>query len=349
MTFEPRCLATGIGSLPHADRQRALQLIEASLPTMPYAPQLPALTWREGMMVQFTEGLPGRVLDENRQKAHLDTAGQGLAELEDFYMRVIADDPEAFPISEDHWWAVARIDDWIRRAPARVGAKIQITGPVTQGLSTVDAEKRAIYYDETFQEVVVKNCAFKARWLLRRLAPHGGTRICFLDEPSLSGFGSSIYVSVRREDVIAQLAEVGEAVRAEGGLCGVHCCGNTDWSLLCDAGVDIISFDAYEFAHTLPLYPDAIRGFLERGGVVAWGVVPASAAALDETVDSLAERLRAALAGVETLGVSKERLLRQAMITPACGLGSVSTEVAEAAFTLLRGLAERFTEEAAGA
>ena len=347
--FEPRCLATGIGSLPHADRDRALQLIQTSLPAMPYAPQLPALTWNEGMMVQFTEGLPGLVRDERKQKVHLDTAGQGLVALEDFYMKVIAEDPAAFPISEDHWWAVAHMGEWVGRVESRVGAKVQITGPITQGLSTVDAGKRAIFYDETFQEVVVKNCAFKARWMLRQLEPAGGTRICFVDEPSLSGFGSSVYVSVKREDVVAQLAEVAEAVRAEGGLCGVHCCGNTDWSLLCDAGVDIISFDAYEFAHTLPLYPDAIRGFLQRGGIVAWGVVPASAAALNETVDTLEQRLRDALAGVEALGVPRDQLLRQAMITPACGLGSVSVEVAEAAFGLLRDLAARFTEEAASA
>ena len=47
-----------------------------------------------------------------------------------------------------------------------------------------------------------------------------------------------------RDDTVAKLGEVIEAVHAEGALAGVHCCGNTEWSILIDAGVDIINFDA---------------------------------------------------------------------------------------------------------
>ena len=342
MTFEPRCLATGIGSLPHDDLERALALVAETMPELPYLPQLPALSWHEGMMVQYTEGLPGRVLDEEAGKLHVDTAERGPAELEEFYGRVIAGDPAAFPISEDHWHALGRLDDLLARTPDRLAAKVQVTGPVTQGLSTVDQDKRALYYDEPFQEVIVAGCAGKARWLLARLG--GGTRLCFLDEPILSGFGSSVYVSVRREDVVAQLSAVGDAIRADGGLCGVHCCGNTDWSLLTEAGVDVLSFDAFEFSYSLPLYPQAITGFLERGGVIAWGVVPTSEAVFEHDADTLCARLDEALAGVEVLGVPRETLLRQALITPACGFGTATVEVAERALTLLHEVSARFRE-----
>ena len=54
--------------------------------------------------------------------------------------------------------------------------------------------------------------------------------ICFIDEPILSAFGCSTYVSVQRDDVVAKLREVIEAVHAEGALAGVHCCGNTEWT-----------------------------------------------------------------------------------------------------------------------
>ncbi|MBT3222554.1 MAG: hypothetical protein HN348_26060, partial [Proteobacteria bacterium] len=49
---------------------------------------------------------------------------------------------------------------------------------------------------------------------------------------------------------------------------------------------------------------------------------------------------------IEKLGIPRETILRQALITPACGLGSVSVELAEKAFALLRGLSERLQQEA---
>ena len=345
-TFEPRCLATGIGSLPHPDLGSAMALVERAIPHVPYMPQLPALGWHEGMMVQYTEGLPGRALDEQREKMILDTE-QGMLELEEFYTRVIADDAADFPISAEHCHGLGGLQDLLGRGGEVAAVKVQVTGPVTQGLSMVDQDKRAVFYDDTFQEVLVKNCAMKARWLLGEMGA-GDVRLCFLDEPILSAFGSSVYVSIKREQVVSQLAEVAEAVRGAGGLCGVHCCGNTDWSLLTEAEVDIISFDAFEFAFSMPLYPEAIKAFVERGGIIAWGIVPTSAEALRaNTAASLAGKLDEALAGVQALGLSRETLLRQALLTPACGLGSTTVEMAERAFELLSELSSKMRAEIA--
>lgn len=346
-TFEPRCLATGIGSLPQADLGSAMALVERAIPRVPYMPQLPALGWHEGMMVQYTEGVPGRALDEQQEKMILDTE-QGMLELEEFYTRVIADDPAGFPISADHCHGLGGLQELLGRGGEVAAVKAQVTGPVTQGLSMVDQDKRAVFYDDTFQEVLVKNCAMRARWLLGELEQAAPVRLCFLDEPILSAFGSSVYVSIKREQVTAQLAEVAEAVRGAGGLCGVHCCGNTDWSLLTEAGVDIISFDAFEFAFSMPLYPEAIKAFVQRGGIIAWGVVPTSAEALTEqTVDSLAVKLDEAMAGVAALGLSRQTLLRQALLTPACGLGSTTVQMAERAFELLGELSSKMQAEIA--
>ena len=345
MTFEPRCLATGIGSLPHADASSAIALVAETIGEIPYVPQLPNLGWHEGMMVQYTEGLPGRVLDEDREKIHLDIAEQGILELEAFYMRVIEDDPAAFAVSDDHLHGLTPLLERLGALGDLAALKTQVTGPITQGLSTIDQGKRAVFYDPTFQEVVVKNCAMKARWTVRQLASHHSTVICFLDEPILTAFGSSVYVSIQRDDVIAQLQEVAAAIRAEGALCGVHCCGHTDWTLLTDAGVDVLSFDAFEFAYSLPLYPKAIGPFVERGGIIAWGIVPTSEVVEEHSVDSLEEKLKAAMAGVEDMGVSRDRIMRQALLTPACGLGSVSVEQAEIAFRLLAGLSRRMREQ----
>ena len=91
----------------------------------------------------------------------------------------------------------------------------------------------------------------KCRWQIRKFQPFAEKVICFIDEPILSAFGSSTYVSVTRDDTVAKLGEVIEAVHAEGALAGVHCCGNTEWSILIDAGVDIVNFDAFDYGETI--------------------------------------------------------------------------------------------------
>ncbi len=138
------------------------------------------------------------------------------------------------------------------------------------GLTAVDENKRAIYYNEEFMDVVVKALAMKCRWQIRKFSKFAENVICFIDEPILSAFGSSTYVSVTREDVVAKINEVVEAIHSEGGLAGVHCCGNTEWSILIDAGVDIMNFDAFDYADTVALYAEPVRRFLEEGKMLAW-------------------------------------------------------------------------------
>ena len=112
------------------------------------------------------------------------------------------------------------------------------------------------------------------------------------------------------------------------GLKGVHCCGNTDWSILLNTSLDILSIDAYDYAENLALYPEDVQRFLARGGIIAWGIVPTGNTAESETVESLVQRLHAAIQLLVNKGVSEDALLSQGMVTASCGLGSLSVELA---------------------
>ena len=109
--------------------------------------------------------------------------------------------------------------------------KGQITGPITFGLSLTDQEQKPIFYDPTLRDILVKHLSFKARWMEKRYSTTFFpeiTTIIFFDEPSLSSFGLA-FSGLNREEVILSLNECFDAVK---GLKGVHCCGNTDWSVL---------------------------------------------------------------------------------------------------------------------
>jgi len=109
----------------------------------------------------------------------------------------------------------------------------------------------------------------------------------WMDEPALLGFGSSTFISISRQDVLRDLNEVAGAIHVASALTGVHCEANTDWSLLMEADLDILDFDAYDHLEAITLYPDELRAFFDRGGSLGWGIVPTldPQAAATETVN----------------------------------------------------------------
>ena len=81
MAFSPRCLATAIGSFPHKDAGAACELILKSIPEIPTWPQLPAIDFKEGMEIQYSEGLPCVTIDNTAQRRPLDRPGYFLRTL----------------------------------------------------------------------------------------------------------------------------------------------------------------------------------------------------------------------------------------------------------------------------
>jgi hypothetical protein len=219
--------------------------------------------------------------------------------------------------------------------------KVQSTGPVTFALSITDENKRAIYYNEEFRDVIVKAIIMKSRWQAQQFKPFAENIICFLDEPILSAFGSSTYISVKREDVVSILGETIEAVHSEGAFVGIHCCGNTEWSILIDAGVDIINIDAFEYGETIAIYSDSVKKHLEKGGVLAWGVVPTSEKIKGQTVESLENHFEKVMDNLASKGIDKNIIVQQAIITPSCGTGSLAVADAEKVFSLMTELTTR--------
>jgi hypothetical protein len=110
--------------------------------------------------------------------------------------------------------------------------------------------------------------------------------------------------------------------------------------------VDILSLDAFEYAEALALYPDEVGAFLERGGIIAWGIVPASNQVLEETVESVVDKFHGALGLLTDKGLRRDDLLASALITPSCGCGSLAVETTEHVLKLVhqvsRALQQRY-------
>jgi hypothetical protein len=337
-------MASAVGSTPHGDAAAAVDLVMATIPEAPIWPQLSGRGLNEQMEVQFSEGMPCRVIDREKNRMYFDTSGdysEAFAEFYEAYMAAMDPDEgtgdcSAMAISPDHAAGIYALEERLRlEAGTRPLVKCQTTGPCTFGLATVDENKRALYYNEEFRDMIVKALAMKCRWQIQRLKPYADIVLCSVDEPILSGFGSSAYVSVQRDDVVAMLSEVIEAIHGDGAIAGIHCCANTEWSILMDAGADVVSFDAFEFGETIAMYPDHVSRHLEAGKVLAWGLVPTSAAIHEQTVETLIDHFEKLVDHlVDRAGVDRQLVREQALLTGSCGTGSMQLGDAEKVFEL---------------
>jgi len=331
--FKPEWLPVMVGSTPLVDPREAWEQVIKFLPAIPAWPQLPRRTYLENMYVQYSERFPGVVLEEER--IYVDRSRDLDPALEALYVAYLENDLKYGSISPEYAAALALLCEGKVPLPdSLVAIKGQVTGPVSWGLTVVDQDRRPILYDEVLADALAKHLRLKASWQERELTRVNPQTIIFVDEPYMASFGSA-FVSLEREQVITSLEEVFSGI---SGLKGVHCCGNTDWSLLLSTSIDILNLDAYEYADALLLYPEALGAFLARGGIVAWGIVPAGTQALSESVESLVRRLEGILNRFAAKGVSRDILLRAGLVSPSCGVGSVAPEVAETVFELTAGV-----------
>ncbi len=348
-TLKPDCLPALIGSLPVADHQEAADLIFKYTPEIPLWAQLPVYA-EEKMIPQFLPGLPGVVVDNDR--SYVDTGSDGfpdqLLQFYEEYMDVAEGrldlDQSRFALNQETARGFFVFLEQLKAcASPPVGLKGQVTGPITFGLGVADHSRRAIFYDEQVRDAAVKLLALKAKFQVRKLAATGVPVLLFIDEPALTGFGSSAFISISREDIQACLNEIIEAIHSEGGMAGIHICGNADWSLILDSTADLLSFDAYAYFDKLLLYADQIKKFLEAGGLIAWGLVPTLNAddIEKESVDLLAERWATYVQQLTDAGLDAQQVHAQALITPACGTGSCSREHALRVLELTREVAHK--------
>lgn len=297
--------------------------------------------FRENMYVQFSSSLPGIVLDTNKEKVYFDTTGDLTPALESFYENYLADRTDAFGSSPEFASGFYDMLVSLEKYPTE-WVKGQVTGPISFGLTVTDQDLRASLYNELLVDVIVKNSTMNARWQIQILKSRCPNVIITVDEPFMASFGSA-FISISREQAISMLDEVFVGIREEGGFAGVHCCGNTDWSVLLSTQVDILNLDAFNFLDNLALYPSELRGFLDRGGVVAWGIVPNDENIANYSPEDLANRLREGLynihqkADLRGVEISIEELTQRSVILPSCGLGTTTEEYADLVFEKLVG------------
>lgn len=329
----PDCATLAIGTLPHENAAEAVEFMLRHNPVCPTWPQLPRADFREGMYVQYAEGMPAAIVDEAGKSVYFD-ADSAPEAMATFYESYLAGDLEACAISG----LFARgFKPFLERMPL-TGARYikgQVTGPSSFGLTVTDAARKPVMYHADLFEAVVKVLACKGSWQeerFRKAAPELQP-VIFFDEPYLTQVGSAL-ISISPQQVVSTLNECFSAI---DGLTGIHVCGGTDWGLLASSEADILHFDAADHAQEFLIYEQELAAFIERGGMLGWGIVPTDERAYDADAAQLAadiESMAAKIASFCASEIATGDVLRHSFISEACGAGTLTIDLAERCFAL---------------
>jgi len=334
--FEAALRTTAMGILPHTDLEAALAL--ALSVDIPFWPQLPRVSYYEDMYVQASEGFPGIILDIDNQRLTLDTAR--------FYDELLAyaeasQDPAFFALSPACSTVFRRFLSLDLHD--RVAIRGQMIGPISFGLKVADEARKPIIYNSDVKAILFEFLAGKINRQLAELRAVHPNAFVWLDDPGLEFIFSSLsgYTDIAaRDDMAGFLASL-------DGLKGLHLCGNPDCDFLLTAGLDLLSCDAFTRGEVLTRYAGPIKHFLDRGGVLSWGIVPTGVSDLaPENVQTLVDRLEAQWQYLVERGINRDQIVWQGLLAPAtcCLVNPDQTVTVDRAFALVQAVSQALRE-----
>ena len=336
MTIPGNLKTTAMAVMPHKDADRALEL--ALSMDIPFWPQLPHVSYYEDMYVQAAEHFPGILLDLENQTLRF-SMDNFINEFEDAMARF--DEPEYFDISRDYSVVYHKFLEMdLSDRPAIRG---QLEGPISFGLNVLDQDKRPILFEDTIRPFMFEFMSKRINVQLKRLQLMNPNAFMFVDEPGLQFLFSALsgYDSTKAKSDMEQFFSVIQRPR------GIHLCGNPDWDFLLHLDLDILSLDIYQNGEVFSSYWKSIKNFLDRDGVIVWGVVPTNFELFEaENIRSLETRLTGVWDFLSAKGIDREFLLSRSLISPAtcCLVNPDGETTVEKAFAVVNELSHRLRD-----
>jgi len=325
-------LTTAMAVMPHTDVARALKM--ALSLDVPFWPQLPNYSYYEDMYVQAAEHFPGIILDMDKRTLRF-SMDKFTEELEETLIQF--DDSAIFDISETYSVVYHRF--LALNLANRPAIRGQLEGPISFGFNILDQDERPIIFDDTVRPFMLDFMAKRLNVQLARLKQCNVNAFMFVDEPGLQFLFSAMagYSDLKAKDDLDQFFTKVERPR------GIHLCGNPDWDFLLNLDLDVLSLDVYSNAEIFSSYADAVLKFLDRGGVIVWGIIPTGFEAFSrEEIPSLIHRLESIWKVLWSKSIDREQLISRSMLSPAtcCLVNPDKERTVERAFSAVKQMSD---------
>jgi hypothetical protein len=332
LTIPGNLLTTAMAVMPHTDVERALQ-VALSL-DVPFWPQLPNFSYYEDMYVQAAEHFPGILLDVQKRTLRF-SMDKFIDELEETMAHF--EEPQYLEVSENYSAVYHRFLSL--NLSKRAAIRGQLEGPISFGFNILDQDERPILFEDTLRPFMLEFLARRVNVQLNSLKRLNPNAFMFIDEPGLQFLFSAMagYGDLKAKEDLELFFSMIDRPR------GIHLCGNPDWDFLLGLDLDILSMDIYTNAEIFSAYAGSIKRFIEKGGVLAWGIVPTGTEFFaKENMDSLIAHVEHVWQMLAKKGIALEQLLAGSLLSPAtcCLVNPDREKTVEAAFGMIKRLSK---------
>ncbi len=297
-----------MGIMPHRDIEKALQLVLGL--DIPFWPQLPKVSLYEDMYVQASQNFPGIAIDFDNKRLSFHTT-RFEQELEEYLPKM--DIPETFILTREY--SVVYHQFLSKELQSYRAIRGQLIGPVSFGFKVLDENLKPIIYNDEVRTILFDFIQKKVNFQYHELRQNNHRAFVWMDEP---GLGTAFSALSGYNDQQAK-EDYHSFLEGLEGPKGLHLCANVNLPYLLELGVEILSFDAYQFEFMPKEYASAVADFIKGGGIICWGIVPTESTLLSrETPEKLAGQLSGYWEVVsQNTGLPLRQIAEQALIAPA--------------------------------
>lgn len=343
MKLATRCIP--LGTLPYETIDSTTRMAAKLFEKLPFVAMLPNVSDDDTLIKRTLENIPGIKIKDSSVKIKIASSHykQGLSKLDKAFNHPNKVNLEPFainsPFMEKYFQLIKKF-----KSP---NAIINILGPFTISQMLENVAEEEMLVDKTYRKLFIQAICVKALWAIEKIKEANTDTIplVILEEPMFSRLGD-----IKRENeeitvdlVTSMFAKVIEKLKESGAYVGVQCLEKCDWKIPINAGIDLISFDAYNNPNNLCIIPDQIIEFVSRGGKINWGIVPVMTESIIKplNIDLISKRLFSTMQGLVVAGVPEDFVYNSAFVSVQGNTDKLPIIFAEKAIILANQLAKR--------
>lgn len=343
MKLATRCIP--LGTLPYETIDSTTRMAAKLFEKMPFVAMLPKVSKDDTLISRTLENIPGIKIKDSNVKIKISSTHykQWMSKLEKAFNHPNSNNLEPFsiksPFMEKYLQMIKKF-----KSP---NAVINLLGPFTISQILDNAAEEQMLVDKTYRKLFIQAVCVKALWAIKKIKEVSPDTVplIILEEPLFGHLGE---IKRENEDVTVELvtsmfSKVVEKLKDSGANVGIQCLEKCDWKIPINAGVDLISFDAYNNPNNLCIIPEQIIEFVSRGGKINWGIVPVMTESVIKplNIDLVSNRLFTTLQGLILAGVPEDFVYNSALVSIQGNVENLPIIFAEKAIILANQLSKR--------